>query len=359
MSKIQGKAYTFDDLALVPVYNNVSSRLDPSTETWLTKSIKLDIPVVSSPMDTVTGPTLAKHLLELGGMPIFPRATSIDAYREVYRGFGSDVFVATSVHNHDEIEAVLHLGFNKILLDTANGHTKAMKKAIKMVKRYDSRIEVIAGNVCTADGYRDLHHWGADAVRVGVGPGAACTTRMVTGVGIPQMTAIFECAEEAKKWRTPIIADGGIRSSRELSLAIAAGATTVMCGKVLALTYESEAEKRYISHDLVPSNLAFPIRKMLEGMTEDSYVEAKYRGQASEDFQKDHYGEVKMGTVAEGVCFWAKVAGPIDDVVGDLIAGFRSSMTYLGALDIKEYQRKAAFVEVTNTYMLESNPRGE
>ena len=336
MSKIVGKGYTFEDLCLRPEYNNIDSRLHPSTKTWLTKNTQIDIPILNAPMDTVISEEMAKILLEYGGIPIFDRNAEIKHYENIKKKFPVSKVIVSIGIDKEFAKQVLDLGFDKLLLDTANGHAKFVENTIKDIKRNYPGVEVIAGNVCTGRAYTDLVNWGADCVRVGVGPGAACTTRMVTGVGVPQMSAIMDVAEEASRMKVPFIADGGIKSSREVALALAAGATTVMCGKILALTEESAAEK--IHHP-------------------DGRMKAKYRGQASADYQKDHYGSVRKGTVPEGEMFWAPVTGSVKDVIDSLLAGLRSSMTYLAARDINEFQHKARFVEVTPTYMHESNIR--
>jgi IMP dehydrogenase len=173
---------------------------------------------------------------------------------------------------------------------------------------------------------------------VGVGPGAACTTRMITGFGVPQFSAIYECAKVAEKLRVPLIADGGIRNSRDVILALAAGASSVMLGNMFAMTLESVAPKRPS-----PEN--------------PSCIEAKYRGQASKDFQSEYYGGVKDKTVAEGIDFWAPVTGSARDLIAQLMGGLRSGMTFGGARNIKELQRKAEFVEVSSHYLQESRPR--
>ena len=183
--------------------------------------------------------------------------------------------------------------------------------------------------------YHDLVNAGADAVKVGIGPGAACTTRIITGFGVPQFTAIYDCAKMAEKLRVPLIADGGIRNSRDVVLALAAGASTVMLGKLFAMTNESAAPKRKT----------------------DTGMEAKYRGQASEDFQNDYYGGLKGKTVAEGIDFWGPVTGSAKQLLEQLLGGLRSGLTYGGARNIKELQRKAEFVKVMPTYMQESKPR--
>jgi IMP dehydrogenase len=188
--------------------------------------------------------------------------------------------------------------------------------------------------------YHDLVNAGADAVKVGVGPGAACTTRMVTGFGIPQFTAVQDCALIAKKLRVPLIADGGLRTSRDAVLALAAGASTVMVGKLFALSRESAAQKR-------------PNEKTRLGL------EAKFRGQASADFQNEFYGGLKAKTVAEGIDFWAPVTNTAEEVINNLLGGIRSGMTYGGARNIKELQQKAEFVQVSASYIHESKPRPE
>lgn len=688
------KKYTYDDVALIPSYSNVDSRLDPKTDTWLTKDLKISFPVVNSPMDTVISFELADLLLERGGMPIFNRFTSLEKYREVYNKYGNKVIVSTCVNNLDEIKSIVDLGFDKILLDTASGHTKRMLNTLNDLHKYRKGLEILAGNVCTAQGTLDLINSGANAVRVGIGGGcfvgntkilmstgtyknikdieigeyvinkfgkpvkviakknsgfkeviklktklwydptyvtpehnywladlhnypikpnrrnrnqsfkdilkrkncsigwvpissitngdylalfpdkidfynphydkkihfdytlgyilgtflgdgskearhnrvhwhfglherrvvdklvsclknkfkehissyicskgntivvsisskklrqlvedcgirnekhlpesllywnkeyalglfdglidsdghtredrsqkrylfantsktlielfvslciyldksyccsirdkekenlkqarrdipikfnhdlltitthtnkksngevvystiptvsshpiimetfdievdcpthsfiangsivhnSACTTRIQTSVGMPQFSAVYDCAKEAKRFKIPVMADGAIKGPREVCLAIAAGATTVMIGKLFSLTKESAA-----------------IKKDFNGI-----LKAHYRGQASEDFQRDHYNGVKKGTIAEGIDFWAPVTESANKLLDDLLAGLRSSMTYLGAKTIKEYQEKATFVEVSNTYMMESYPR--
>lgn len=334
------RGLTYDDVCLLPAYSNVESRLDPDTTTWLTNKIQIKFPIINAPMDTVIGFELADLLLERGGMPIFNRFTSLGRYEKVYKRFGSKVFVSTCVNDVDEIKRIVDLGFDKLLLDTANGWTKRMLDTILELRKYHEDLDIIAGNVCVPQAVRDLINVSVNSIRIGVGSGAACTTRKVTAVGVPQFSAVYDCAEEAKRFKIPVIADGGIKSSRELCLAIAAGATTVMTGKLFALTEESAAEKRYMH------------------FSNGNAKEAKFRGQASEDFQKDHYGKVKEGTIAEGVDFWAPVSGSANKLLDDMLAGLRSSMTYLGAKSIKEYQSKATFMEVNpSTYSLESNPR--
>jgi IMP dehydrogenase len=328
-------ALTFDDVALVPQFNNIPSRTEPSLETWLTRNIKIDMPLIPSNMDTVINEDMADIILKNGGMPIYHRFTSFEQQKRWVEKYMGRTFISCGILKIDETRELLSLGARGVCIDVAHGHSDRMFHFIQELKKTHPDADVIAGNVCTAMAYHDLVNAGADAVKVGVGPGAACTTRMVTGFGVPQFSAIHECAKVAEKLRVPLIADGGISSSRELVLALAAGASTVMIGKKFAQTEESAAVKR--NHD---------------GMRQ-----AKYRGQASEDFQTDFYGKMKEKTVAEGEAFWAPVTGTCQMFLDTMLGGLRSGLTYGGARNIKELQRKAEFVQVTSNYMVESNIR--
>ncbi len=334
------KAYTFDDVALVPQFNNVPSRTEPVLETWMTKNRKIQIPLLCANMDTAISEELADILIQEGSIPIFHRFTTQEAQLKWVKKYGENTFISCGIQKIEETRALLDAGAHGVCIDVAHGHSDRMFHFIQELKRTHPDKEIIAGNVCTAMAYHDLVNAGADAVKVGVGPGAACTTRMVTGFGVPQFTAIYDCAQIAEKLRVPLIADGGIRTSRDVVLALAAGASTVMVGKLFALTKESAAPKR-------------------KAEKSPSGQEAKFRGQASEDFQNDYYGGLKDKTVAEGIDFWAPVSGSATQLIRDLLGGLRSGLTYGGARNIKELQRKAEFVEVTSTYMHESKPRPE
>ena len=328
-------AYTFDDIALVPQFNNVPSRTEPSLETWLTKKMKMAQPILCSNMDTTVGEELAPILLEEGSIPIFHRFASFEIQKAWVEKYTDKMFISCGIQNIDQTRQLLDLGAAGVCIDVAHGHSDRMFYFIQELKRTHPDKEIIAGNVCTAMAYHDLVNAGADAVKVGVGPGAACTTRMVTGFGVPQFTAIYDCAKVAEKLRVPLIADGGIRNSRDLVLALAAGASTVMVGKLFSMTLESAAPKR---------------------KSENGW-EAKFRGQASVDFQTDFYGGLKEKTVAEGIDFWGSVTGSAKELMDNLLGGLRSGLTYGGARNIKELQRKAEFVLVTANYLGESRPR--
>lgn len=339
------EALTFDDVCLVPRYNNVNSRTEPDLSTWLTKNIKVSMPLVPANMDTVIGSKLAQVIVNNGGVPIFHRFTNFETQKNWIEEFEGRIVLSCGVGKFDEIASLIDLGPVGLCIDVAHGHSERMVDLVKRIKDTYPVLEIIAGNVCTARAYHDLANAGADAIKVGIGPGAACTTRIVTGFGVPQFTAIKDCAEEAQHFRVPIIADGGVRNSADVVKALAAGASTVMMGKIFALTEESSAEK-----------MNDPRRGLYKGEGIGPLI-AKYRGQASEDFQNEFYGGLKRKTVAEGTDFWAPVEGTAQEIIDKFLGGVRSGMTYAGARDIKELQRKAEFVKVTGTYKAESNPR--
>ncbi len=332
-------ALTYDDVALVPQFNNIPSRTEPVLETWLTRQRKLSIPLLAANMDTVMSEQLAEILLAAGSIPIFHRFTKLDEQLKWVKRFAGKTFISCGIQKLDETRQLLDAGAIGACIDVAHGHSDRMFRVIQELKKTHPTHEIIAGNVCTAMAYHDLVNAGADAVKVGVGPGAACTTRMVTGFGVPQFSAVQDCARIAEKLRVPLIADGGIRTSRDVVLALAAGASTVMIGKLFALTNESGATKR-------------------SGSGKNS-MEAKFRGQASADFQTEFYGGLKEKTVAEGIDFWAPVSGPAELLINNLLGGIRSGMTYGGAKNLKELQRKAEFVQVSQAYISESKPRPE
>ena len=336
------RGLTFDDVCLVPRYSNIDSRVDPTMDlsSWLTRKIKVGMPLVPANMDTVMGSALAQIIVGNGGVPIFHRFTDFETQKKWVEEFEGKVVLSCGISKFDEVSRLADLGPAALCVDVAHGHSNRMVNLVGDIKKHYPGVEVIAGNICTARAYHDLVNAGADAVKVGIGPGAACTTRMVTGFGVPQFTAIRDCAEEADHFRIPIIADGGIKSSKDVALALAAGASTVMIGKLFAVTEESAADKEIDPHALLGSQ-----------------YRAKYRGQASEDFQNEFYGGLKEKTVAEGTDFWAPVSGSAQELIDDLLGGLRTAMTYGGARSIKELHRKAEFMEVTSTYEAESKPR--
>ena len=208
------KAYTFDDIALVPQFNNIPSRLEPDLGTWLTKNIKISMPIISANMDSVISEDLADIMIASGSVPIFHRFCELAHQRQWIRKYGDKIMISAGILNIQETRELLDIGPMGVCVDIAHGHCDRMMKFVEELKKTHPDREVIAGNVCTAMAYHDLVNAGADAVKVGIGPGASCTTRLVTGFGVPQFSAIRECAAIAEKLRVPLIADGGIRCRR-------------------------------------------------------------------------------------------------------------------------------------------------
>lgn len=327
---------TFDDIALVPAYNNIDSRTEPDISAWLTKNTKMNIPILASNMDTVIGDNLADVLIKHGSIPIFHRFyKEEETVLRWINKYHDKAFFSAGIIDKDQLNFLLMHNVKGVVLDVAHGHSSNLMKTISWLKHKWSEVEVIAGNVCTPSGYIDLVNAGADAVKVGIGPGAACTTRLITGFGVPQFSAIMSIGEEARKYRVPFIADGGIRGSGDIVKALAAGASSVMIGKMFAATDESVAPK---------------------AKSNDGKLKV-YRGQASAAFQEDYYGGMKVGTVPEGAQMVIYPSGPASNLISNLLGGIRSGMTYGGARNIHELQRKFKYVRVTPSYLVESNIR--
>uniref|UniRef100_A0A7C4GIH8 Inosine-5'-monophosphate dehydrogenase n=1 Tax=Fervidobacterium thailandense TaxID=1008305 RepID=A0A7C4GIH8_9BACT len=247
--------------------------------------------------------------------------------------------VGTGPDTMDRVDALVKAGVDVIVVDTAHGHSKRVIETLKAIKRKYPDLPVIAGNVATGEATEELIKAGADAVKVGIGPGSICTTRIVAGIGVPQLTAILECAKVAKKYDVPIIADGGIRYSGDIVKALAAGAETVMIGSIFAGTEESPGE-----------TVLYQGRKykVYRGM---GSIGAMKAGSADRYFQNEN-----QKFVPEGVEGMVPYKGHVKDVVYQLIGGLRAGMGYVGARNIKELQVKAKFIRVTAASVRESHP---
>jgi IMP dehydrogenase len=241
----------------------------------------------------------------------------------------------------ERTEALVDAECDLIVIDTAHGHNRDVARAVERVKKLSNSVQVIAGNVATAEATRALIDAGADGVKIGIGPGSICTTRVVAGVGVPQLTAILDAAEAAAESGTPVIADGGLRTSGDLAKALAAGASTVMVGSLLAGTAEAPGETF-----------------LYQGRTYKSYrgmgsVGAMARGSADRYFQQDIKDQMKL--VPEGIEGQVPYKGPAKDVIHQLVGGVKAAMGYTGAATIAELQRRAQFVRITNAGLRESH----
>lgn len=253
------------------------------------------------------------------------------------------VAAATTVGDKgfERTEALIDAECDVIIIDTAHGHNKEVARAVERVKKLSNAVQVVAGNVATAEATKALIGAGADAVKVGIGPGSICTTRIVAGVGVPQLTAILEAAEEARKAGVPIIGDGGLRTSGDAAKALAAGASAVMIGSLLAGTEEAPGET------FLYQGRAY---KSYRGM---GSVGAMARGSADRYFQQDIKDQMKL--VPEGIEGQVAFKGPAKDVVHQLVGGIKAAMGYTGSATIEELQQRAKFIRITNSGLAESH----
>ena len=265
-----------------------------------------------------------------------------DSCKDKYKRLRVGAAVGPAANMAERVEKLVKAGVDVIVVDTAHGHSKGVIDTIKYVKKNYKNIDVIGGNIATKEAVKDLAEAGADAVKVGIGPGSICTTRIVTGIGAPQLSAVMECAEEAKKYGIPVIADGGIKYSGDLAKAIAGGASSVMIGSLFAGTKESPGELIY--H---------------EGKTFKAYRGMGSMG-AMAGGGKERYGQADVKEeakyVPEGIEGQIVYKGPVSHEIFQLVGGLKSSMGYVGSKDIPTFQKKAKFVQITSAGLYESHP---
>ncbi len=325
---------TYDDVLLVPQYSDIESRNGIYLSSALDNSITFRTPIIAAPMDTVSGPEMAIAMDRLGGTAIIHRYNSIeeqvDLLREAKRGGAKIVGCAVGATGDFEERAtqLKIAGADFICIDIAHGHHAHMKNAIKVLKENCDIKHVMAGNVATWDGFSDLEEWGADSIKVGIGNGSICSTRIQTGHGVPSVTAIQRCAKNRQ--RAKLIADGGIRNSGDIVKALAAGADFVMLGSMLAGTKESPGE--------IINTTSGP-RKT-------------YRGMASREAQSDWRGK---SSAPEGISVTIPYKGELQPLFMDMLNHIRSGLSYSGARDIKELQNNALFIKQTSAGQYESS----
>lgn len=360
MEKIRMEGLTFDDVLLIPHYSEVTPR-EVNLECQLTKKIRLKAPLLSAAMDTVTETELAIAIALEGGIGVIHKNLTIKEQAKMiaavknapiddkeYPNAAKDekgrLLVAASLGITKDIaeraQALYDAGADIFSLDSAHGDSKNVVNALVYLKK-NFPLEVIAGNVATYEGAKRLMENGADAVKVGMGPGSICTTRLVSGCGVPQVTAILEAVRAKEEFGCPIIADGGIVRSGDLTKAIAAGADTIMIGSLFAGCEEAPGA-------------AFEIDgrryKGYRGMGSISAMKAAH-GSADRYFQQ---GQAKL--VAEGIESLVPCTGSLHDKVFQLLGGLRAGMGYCGAPDIKTLQERGEFVKISSASLKESAP---
>ena len=339
------EALTFDDVTLIPKYSEIlPSEVDTSIK--LTKNLKLKIPLLSSAMDTITEAKMAIEIAKAGGLGIIHRNLHIKKQiAEIRKVKKRKLLVGAAVgagpSEFERAEVVLRENVDMIVVDTAHGHTKKVSEIIKFIKRKKKiNTALCAGNIATPEAAKFLIKLGVDVIKVGIGPGSICTTRLVAGIGVPQLSAILQVRNGVKNKNVKIISDGGIKYSGDLAKAFAAGADAVMIGSLFAGTDETPGK-------LIKRNGKY--FKSFRGM---GSVGAMNRGSADRYFQTKQKDISKY--VPEGVEGFAKYKGKVSKVISKLIGGLKSSMGYLGSTQIKYLRQKPKFVKITKAGFYES-----
>jgi len=334
---------SFDDVLLLPKYSTIrKSDVDIG---WKLGNLKFTIPLVSSPMDTVTEAKLAIELARLGGLGIIHRNLSIaNQVAQVKKVKTEKLPVGAAVGVGEDLlprlEVLVKAGVEVLVLDSAHGHAQFVINRTRMIKAKYPKVALISGNVGNSHGFENLAKAGADAIRVGLGPGSICTTRIVTGVGVPQFSAIADCAKLARKLNIVLIADGGIRSSGDIVKALAAGANSVMLGRIFARTDEAPGKVVIIGGKKY---------KYYRGM---GSVAAMRKGSASRYDQRVDQKRL----IAEGVEGLVAYKGKLGDYVFQLLGGVKAGMVYTGAANIKQLWEKAQFIKMSHAGLVESHP---
>jgi len=337
--KILKENFTFDDVLIRPG----ASQMEPAEASLKTKiaGIELSVPFLSAAMDRVTESTMAITLGKLGGLGVLHRNCSVEEQVKMgkaVKAAGVKVAAACGPFAVDRAKALDEAGCDVVVIDCAHGHNLNVVASAKKIKKNLKHAKMIFGNIATGEAAKAACQF-ADAVKVGVGPGSICTTRLISGVGVPQLSAVLEVAAVAHKYKVPVIADGGIRTSGDIAKALAAGASAVMLGNLFAGT--DEAPGRIVEKDG---------KKFKE-----------YRGMGSEAVIKSASGAERYFThgrkaVPEGVEALVHYKGPVGDILATLVSGVQVGMGYVGARTIPEFEKKAQFIRITHAAIAEGKP---
>lgn len=349
MSKV---GLTFDDITLVPAYSNIRSRSEVRLSTVLgtERPLCLRLPVISAPMDTVSSPALAARLSDAGGICILHRYMSIsDQVAQMYEAFelAQDkprfqigAAVGATGDYETRAAALVNAGVKVICVDVAHGHSIAVKECLQFLRKKYPGLHIMAGNIATAEAYRDLVKWGADSLRVSIGSGSCCETRVNTGHGLPALYSVMDVVKNGgRRWfgffkekpKAGIILDGGIRNPGDIVKALAVGAHAVMMGSMFAGTDEAPGAR----------------------ISVNGQEKIVFRGMASKDSQLEWRGYVGS---EEGTSHYVDPKGPVNSVINTIVNGIRSGLSYSGAADIKEFYRKVRFVQQTVAGLVEGRP---
>lgn len=362
-TKFAKKGLTFDDVLLIPAESHVLPN-DVKLDTKLAPNLQLHIPLISAGMDTVTEGNMAIAMAENGGLGVIHKNLSIEAQvEEVKKAKGKTVdpnlphpavdeqgrlltaaAVGVTSDTFERAESLLEAGADAIVIDTAHGHSAGVLRKIKEIREHFPNATLIAGNVATGEGTAALFDAGVDVVKVGIGPGSICTTRIVAGVGVPQITAIYDAASVAQKYGKKIIADGGIKYSGDVVKALAAGGNAVMLGSMFSGTTEA------------PGTIFTNEGKQFKSYRGMGSVGAMSQQHGSSDryFQGGVNEANKL--VPEGVEALVPYKGDVSNIIYQIDGGLRAGMGYVGAGTIEELIENSQFVQITNAGLRESHP---
>ena len=330
------KTLSFDDILLVPQYSDIKSRTEVDTEINLGKGVVLALPVFASPMDTISGEGMAVTINAVGGMAIVHLYNTIEGQVEIIKAvvkgrYPVNVGAAIGVTGDylERAAALCASGVNLLCVDIAHGHHTLMKEALSTLKnKFNDSVHIMAGNVATLDGFNDLADWGADSIRVGIGGGSICSTRIQTGHGVPTLQSVLDCARSDRDAK--LVADGGIRNSGDIVKALAAGADAVMVGSLLAGSSDTPG----------------PIH-----VGKDGKEYKLYRGMASRNAQLDWRGK---SSSPEGISTTIPYKGETEAALRDIHGGIKSGLSYSGARSLRELRTKCQFNEQTSAGQAES-----
>ena len=335
---------TFDDVTLVPQYSSILP-VDTITNSELSKNLNLKVPLLSSAMDTVTESKMAIAISKSGGIGVIHKNLSIEKQvREVQKVKNSKCLVGAAIGvNNQDIERAEELSKAKtdlIVIDTAHGHTKKVLTMIIKIRKKLKNSTLCVGNIATGKAAKFLADNGVDIVKVGIGPGSICTTRLVAGIGVPQLSAVMDVKKALKKYKTKIISDGGIKFSGDLAKAVAAGADAIMIGSLFSGTMES------------PGKIIRYKGKLYKNFRGMGSVGAMNAGSADRYYQKKTKDISKY--VPEGVEGMVKFKGSVKEIIFNLVGGLKSSMGYMGAKTIRDLQKKRHFLKISKAGFYES-----
>lgn len=359
--KVIKEAYTFDDLLLVPAKSSVVPA-EVCLKTKLTEKITLNVPIISAAMDTVTEDKMAIMLAKLGGMGFIhknmPQDLQAQMVKNVKEEEVEETFKSANVDKNsklivgaavgvgantlERVDALVAAGADIITVDSAHGHSDGVINTVRSIREKYPELDIVGGNIVTAQGATDLIYAGANVVKVGVGPGSICTTRVVAGVGVPQLTAVNDVYQVARQYNVGVIADGGIKLSGDIAKALGAGADAVMLGGLLAGTEESPGEIIEVYGQKVKNYVGMGSLSAMQRGSSDRYFQG-----GVEELEK---------LVPEGIEATVPFKGSIRDVVYQMLGGLRSGMGYIGCATIEEMKLNAQFVKITGAGLTESHP---